>query len=539
METSNVMPNAGFGLNGGDLAPAQDIMNADMDIDMDIDLTVDPETAELEAEAMKMDHLSSAPIPEGAVDQPPLTTEPQPEKVHVRGLDNLTTGSIKAFAMEHYPSDAYVRLEWIDDTSANIIYETADAARDALLALTDPAVIDPQSKHEVELRKAKPMTSHPDADLFVRQAVVTDLKKARAHEASRFYLMNPEHDPRERKRRHQDLGRGAGDYNRRRFDDREQRRRRNQDTFDVDMYDESGEGGGEAPRARSRRHRRDSYSDFSSGDERRGGRRRAVRGRGGDLFGDGSKSDGRLRNRSASPLRDGDGRLGFEEDPVAMQRRVRRRSQTPPSAYRARENGAMAQAAGGNEGKELFPVQAPKSALLSSSSGTATPAANSGNSNSTKELFPSKHIPGKRSRELFPNKTAHSNHRRQDALDAADISDAAFTQLRANSSLEDRITPSDGSNGRSLEDRINSGSNSKAHSRPPAEGFSVRGASRSEHGEPAPGFSIRGAAGEAPRELFPLKSGKGGSGGNAGKELFAEKIKGRGGPRRRAEDMFF
>ena len=54
METSNVMPNASFGPNAGDPAPAHDIMNADMDIDMDIDLTVDPETAELEAEAMKM-----------------------------------------------------------------------------------------------------------------------------------------------------------------------------------------------------------------------------------------------------------------------------------------------------------------------------------------------------------------------------------------------------------------------------------------------------------------------------------------------------
>ena len=50
-------------------------------------------------------------------------------------------------------------------------------------------------------------------------------------------------------------------------------------------------------------------------------------------------------------------------------------------------------------------------------------------------------------------------------------------------------------------------------------------------------MNIRGAATggvNVVKELFPNLM----SGSNAGKELLGEKIKGRGGPRRRAEDLF-
>jgi hypothetical protein len=45
-------------------------------------------------------------------------------------------------------------------------------------------------------------------------------------------------------------------------------------------------------------------------------------------------------------------------------------------------------------------------------------------------------------------------------------------------------------------------------------------------------MSIKGKGGSV-RELFPSKYGN-----NAGKELFDETLEGRGGRRRRAEDMF-
>ena len=79
----------------------------------------------------------------------------------------------------------------------------------------------------LRLRTAKTLSNHPESVIQVRAAVKTDRKKHRAHEASRFYLMHPEHDPRERVRREfserQRQGRWNdtdGEYRRRRFDDR-------------------------------------------------------------------------------------------------------------------------------------------------------------------------------------------------------------------------------------------------------------------------------------------------------------------------------
>ena len=59
------------------------------------------------------------------------------------------------------------------------------------------------------------------------------------------------------------------------------------------------------------------------------------------------------------------------------------------------------------------------------------------------------------------------------------------------------------------------------------------------------GFAIKGAAAASARELFPNRFGEaaasGGSNGgaaNAGRELFAGNLEGRGRPRRKAEDLF-
>lgn len=59
--------------------------------------------------------------------------------------------------------------------------------------------------------------------------------------------------------------------------------------------------------------------------------------------------------------------------------------------------------------------------------------------------------------------------------------------------------------------------------------LSILGAAQQDQG-----FSIRGGANHVGtiRELFPGKA-------NLGKELFAEKLQGRGGKRNKAEDMFY
>ena len=152
-----------------------------------------------------------------------------------------------------------------------------------------------------------------------------------------------------------------------------------------------------------------------------------------------------------------------------------------------------------------------------------------------KELFPNKRIAANLKKELFPHKT--SNHRRSDAFDAADetadlfatgmhvpFTDGVMDVPPASRSLAESITiASSSSYGRLIDSPDpNLG----------AKGLSIRGASQNQ------GILIRGIANEVPRvgnvkELFPGKSF------NAGKELFAEKLLGRGGRRNKAVDMFY
>ncbi|OCL07234.1 hypothetical protein AOQ84DRAFT_365130 [Glonium stellatum] len=512
-------------------------MDTDMDIDMDIDLDVDPEIAQLEAEAMRIDAETSAFQQQSnsnntATDTTQSAANSVPEKVNIQGLDNLTTADVKYFASEYFPLDQFVRIEWINDTSANVTYETPDAAAAALDAFTDTEALGQSYIPPLQERNAKKLSTHPNAELKIRQATTKDVKAPRAHEASRFYLLNPDQDPRERKRLTR--GRGGrprddrGDYRRRRFDDQEHRRRRDEDdnvAFDVSMYDDdAGSSIPNGSRNGSRLGRRGSQSSITSSSESGRQKRVRFRARKDDLFAN-RKSDGRLRDRSASPDPDGDGRMGFEEDENSIRRRIRQRSLTPPSIRRERKSSAQ-----DNSARELFPAQRTPSALLS------PPASNE------IELFPKKPSPAKRPKELFPHKTSISNHRRTDAFDAAaETADLFATGMAApfkngpgeprSRDLADRISKKSSSYG-----RLNAWPDSPAIDEQAVEPdeITVRGSAQAEQ---VPGFSIRGAAQTAEstaKELFPLKAGA-----NFGKELFAEKIKGRGGPRRKAEDMFF
>lgn len=379
------------------------------------------------------------------------------EKVHVRGVDELTTDNIKQFASSHFPAETPSRVEWIDDTSANLIYSSPEIGLQALAALTQVTEEeDASALPPLRLRSAKLLATHPDSVLQVRSAVKTDRKQARAYEKSRFYLMHPEHDPRERLRdelSHRRRGDDDEGYRRRRFDDRELRRRKDRDqddNFDANMYDDQPA----------------SYSDSERG---RGSRRgRGQR----ELLPDDDRASGRLRNRSASPGRD----TLEDADRVDRSHDTRRRfrERSPPLGRR-------------NLGKELFP--------------------GSGNGDSgARELFPNKPTSSYIQKELFPSKA--SNHRRSDAFDASDEA----------TDLGRRITVP-GNRGLELFPDSRSG-------RGEDQGFAIRGASQ--------GMSIKGR-GSSVRELFPDKYNQN---SNAGKELFDETLEGRGGRRRRAEDMF-
>ncbi|KAF1355266.1 hypothetical protein BDV97DRAFT_100898 [Delphinella strobiligena] len=465
-----------------------------MDIDMDIDILPDPETAEQLADFEAKRELEEARAAEtarnadltGATMQEVDKSQAVPNKININGLDNFTTQDIRQFAAEYYSTEQLQqRIEWINDTSANLVYNTEEAAAEALRAFYDaPSGTLPEQLSPFEEQVAKPFPSHPDTKVMVRLATAGDVKAPRAHERSRFYLMNPEHDPRERRRDYDDRSRRGGAGR------RPERRKREElpQKFDVNMYDDDA-GLDEEGEVEERGSRNPAPRDQ--------GRRRRSNNE--DLFA--NKSQGRLRDRSASPVRDGDGRFGFDED-QPRRRTARPRSQDPPP--RRRDLNAPTQSS--KVGVELFPNR-------NRASGLDSPLAND-----QVELFPRRASETKRNRELFPHKTTVSNHRRSDAMDSEE------TQ-RARRSLADRITggPQHGI----LHCRPTNGSAQ-------SNGFSIKGSAADD----APGFSIRGASRDVNsvvKELFPSKLGAGNS---AKEDLFADKMKGRNIQRRRAEDLF-
>ena len=212
----------------------------------------------------------------------------------------------------------------IADTSANLIFESEDVAGQALRSLS--ISFNGDLPNSLQLRTAKSMSAHPSTELQVRMATATDRKPPRAHERSRFYMMHPEHDPREQ-RRVDSRTRNNGDRK-----GRLARRRRSieRNHFDESMYDDGS--------AAVARRGRLSRSSFSSGSMR-------------------NTSHSRGRSRSASPGRNN-------------RRNARRR--TPPPRRSGADTRAMAKSE--NVGKELFPNGA---------SANKTAAANI-----KKELFP-------------------------------------------------------------------------------------------------------------------------------------------------------
>jgi hypothetical protein len=265
-----------------------------------------------------------------------------PNKLHIRGLDTLHTDDIKAYVKAHF---GFVdRVEWIDDTSANLVFHSEPTARDALAALALIDVADVTALSVGETLPAKPVDGKPEIALHVRFAVEADRKQAGAAMRSRYYLLHPEHDPEERRRQQQ--------QNRSRYRDREYRRgdgggrrRRDEDDdeetvrFDASMYDDVPRSARERRRSRSRsasNERRQSYARENRGKELFAGHRRG-------------------RGRSASPARDHD--LDFDGDAdMDGDRSNSRGSGNRAKARSIRERLSLGDDPR-NDTKELFPTK--------------------------------------------------------------------------------------------------------------------------------------------------------------------------------------
>jgi hypothetical protein len=316
-----------------------------------------------------------------------------PYKVYIRGLDTFNPDDVKGYLAEHYNTAQLNRIEWIDDSSANFIFKGESIAQEALVALAAVEIADPTQLPVLENIPAKPYSQKPDCALQVRFAVAADKKAPRAAERSRFYLLHPEYDPEERRRR--------GEFNRSRYRDRDDRGRRDRrdrrrgsddeerNVFDVNLYDDDADSLARRVRRPSPRRRR---STSASSDSRRPSEH-PRRNRDRELFPEklGRGGSG-LRDRSASPVRDRDGDAVMDLDEEA---RI-------ANAMRNREKGRSI--------KERL-----------------------SRDNATKELFPEKvNSNGKAKKELFPEKvsaTTSGGKAVMDQIEVTKVSTSGMLQL--------------------------------------------------------------------------------------------------------------
>jgi hypothetical protein len=329
----------------------------------------------------------------------------------LRGVDNLTTRDVENFAADLFPSSAFSKVEWIDDASVNLVYTTDEAGGKALQAFAaeDAAMIE----DPLELRKAKPLATHPHIELFVRMAVESDRKQRGAARQSEFYRQNPQHAKRRRfnESDHNVRRRSASaahvDYDR---NDISRRAPPAESGFSADLYDDNPAG------AASK-----SSKDLLADRKVNGGR--PAR----DLFADRNPAQQttRFRDRSASPMRDadGDGRYGFAPNGSDGQR----------SHTAARRRSPAIRSRGVSSGSDNYGARdALRNDLFSGKRKRTDGVLSNGNSNNSavfnqsprKELFPRRASPartassaggGNGNIELFPER--NSRHHRQDAQD--------------------------------------------------------------------------------------------------------------------------
>ena len=438
--------------------------------------------------------------------------EPQAEKIHIRGVDDLKTSDITTFANDHFPDhEPSQRIEWVDDASANIVYASPEIALLAIQAFTSsPITSDEIIASPFTLRSTKTLATHPSAPLQVRLAKRGDKKKKGARDASRYYLLNPDQDPVQRMRNgFAEAGRRSrgsrGDYARRPFDDRELRRRRDNDAanggdtngdFSASMYDDNPEPAPETTNM--------------------------AGGRGRDLF---LRIDGRRKlNRSASP-----GRLShtnsdsvdieFSDDddqPRHKPKGGKYRERSPLPSYSKLDPYPFPR---DNTSKELFPAMESKTNGAKSNGGTL----HSDRLGGSRELFSSPIIETRdpTARDLANKNAARKfkaellasprsqNHRRSNAMDAANVEDVNERFGRKTLNGEGR--------------------NAGVELLPEVSGLNIRGSAAADQGmsiRGSGGMSIKGAANV--RELFPSQYNEGsggGGGGNEGKELFSDKLR--------------
>jgi hypothetical protein len=339
----------------------------------------------------------------------------------------------------------------------------------------------------LQLIPARPFPAHPETKLEVRLSVRSDRKQAGARERSRFYLFNPEYDPGERRKRESYDRRSRRGYRDRDDGSYHQHRR---DDFDASLYDDSDAT--RRLRTSTSHSRLESKSSVSS-EEYDGEIDRRVyfpKGVGRELFPDRVTREDhrRFRGRSASPTRDSDG-----DGDHTLEGHLTEQSRLCTTARSGKANRLHAQT-----------IKARLTRMESEP------------------------------KELFPQKISASHHGSV-AFDAADTAADLFASRMPVPFVDGSGDAISGT--RDFASKINRQMSKSRITAPDAcdqIGYSIRGAAKQQQTTEISIKGIATASTASVKELFPNKLGL-----NSGKELFSEKLEGRGRRRQRAEDMFY
>lgn len=118
--------------------------------------------------------------------------EQWPDILNLQGVGDFDPNDPLYYAMEHLPEPHVKQTRWVNDTSVNLQYYSAEDAALALSAFTHPDAGSPGTISPETSRKALPYSKKPDAVLFIRQANAGDQKAKGAAHRSNFYKQNPD-----------------------------------------------------------------------------------------------------------------------------------------------------------------------------------------------------------------------------------------------------------------------------------------------------------------------------------------------------------
>ncbi len=132
-------------------------------------------------------------IPEAYLEDAFVVRKPWPESINLQGVGDFDPNDPLYYAMEHCGADPRVKqLRWVNDSSVNLEFYSAQDAAAALGILTHAEVGDPNSFESQTARKAKPYSKKPNSVLMVRESNDGDQKPRGAANRSSYYKQNPD-----------------------------------------------------------------------------------------------------------------------------------------------------------------------------------------------------------------------------------------------------------------------------------------------------------------------------------------------------------